>query len=963
MKVVARLLLAIVLALGVTGGVTPVARAETTDPIWVWGDSLDCTNGHPVTECAYKTVARLVGFTGPDGCVVSEEQFCRDIVYNEKTWLWKPITQWDLAQAVLLGYGQVTQNPDVLRGTFSTQFSQSLYAAAQARVASLFDPTTHEYLGPKPVLPAATPKLSDTTPAVGQTITALEGTWGAADVQFTYQWFQGSSQIDGATERTFTARPADLGKTLKVKVTGTAAGFDPASKTSTASYTVSKGKLASTTPTVDDTTPTVDQTLTATPGAWGPDGVQLAYQWYGVSSSGRTYTIKGATGSTYTVSGSYAGYRLKVKVTGSLAGYSTASRTSARTSKVAKAVFTATVKPTIAVEGTPRAGKMMTVQPGIWQPGATFSYRWYRGTTAISGATKASYTPTSSDLAKQLKVRVTGSRTGYVTVTSYTDPTAAVQAGLTGVATPKLSDTTPKVDQQLTVANTVCPATAGSGATVAASYQWYEGSTAITDATAGTFTVRPVDVGRTIKVKVTCIADDYAPVAKTSSSSYTITRATFTAKGVASIDGTLKLGETVTANEGSWTPTPDSYTYQWYRNGTAQTGETTKTLAVNALGDYTVKITAIRAGYTTASSTSAAARVRQHATQVAVGERHSCVVTTEATVACWGENNWGQLGDGTTTNRRAPVMVSGLSGVTALAVSTNVAGRRTCALTTSGSVKCWGANEYGQIDGGTADRLTPVELAGLSGVTAMSAGEEHMCAVVGSGTVQCWGSNYEGQLGDGTYTYRKDPTSVPGLSGVTAIATGRWHTCAVAAGGTVHCWGDNEAGQLGVPVDEPYVPVPVQVPGLRDVTAITAGSFWTCALKSNGTVLCWGANEEGNLGDGTKVDRSTPEVVPGLAGVTEISAGGWFDGFHTCAVTASGQAWCWGGGTGYGSQQTTPTLVSGLSGVTEIATTGDHTCVVAEGGGVKCWGRNFYGGLGDGTTTDRSRPVTVIGFG
>ncbi len=119
-------------------------------------------------------------------------------------------------------------------------------------------------------------------------------------------------------------------------------------------------------------------------------------------------------------------------------------------------------------------------------------------------------------------------------------------------------------------------------------------------------------------------------------------------------------------------------------------------------------------------------------------------------------------------------------------------------------------------------------------MTAISAGYEHKCALA-DGTVLCWGYVHEGQLGDGTPTYRATPTLVPGLSGVTAIAAGRWHTCAVAAGGTVQCWGDNKYGQLGVPMEDSYVRIPVEVPGLRDVTALTAGSFWTCALTLAGS--------------------------------------------------------------------------------------------------------------------------------
>ena len=380
---------------------------------------------------------------------------------------------------------------------------------------------------------------------------------------------------------------------------------------------------------------------------------------------------------------------------------------------------------------------------------------------------------------------------------------------------------------------------------------------------------------------------------------------------------------------------------------------------------------------------------------VGAGGGHSCALLSTGQVNCWGANNNGQLGDGSTTTRRRPVTVSDpagtgpLGGVNHLSVGLS----RTCVVVTGGEVRCWGSNLHGGLgDGTTTDRTRPVAVSDvegtgpLIGATQVTAGSSHACALLESGEGRCWGSNQNGQLGDGTTTDSSRPVVISNpdgtgpLTGIVELSVLDYQSCALVESGSVYCWGSNITGALGDGTTTDHIrPTPVQnVEGtgsLTDVAQISAGLGHTCATLTNSEARCWGSAGNGGLGDGTtgvRRLRPVPVVDPAAAlvpisAVAETGAGA----AHTCARSDGGGVACWGSngwgqlGTADVNSSSVPVTVSNRAGdgpladVTDLAVGRVHNCVALSGGTAACWGNNGDHRLGDGTTTNRLRPVTV----
>ena len=348
------------------------------------------------------------------------------------------------------------------------------------------------------------------------------------------------------------------------------------------------------------------------------------------------------------------------------------------------------------------------------------------------------------------------------------------------------------------------------------------------------------------------------------------------------------------------------------------------------------------------------------------GVGHTCALTAGGAMHCWGANGGGQLGDGTTSPHFEPVAVTLLAGFSYVTQASRQDAHG-CARLSDGTLRCWGANPAGQCGAPASGGAAEMVAVSLGSVRSAHAGGAHSCAIVAGGALLCWGADGAGQLGTGLAVESTHvPQAVPLSAKVRSVALGALHTCAVTTDGAAWCWGDNTRGQLGVGAVSAGSGVPLQVPGLSGVVMLVAGAHHTCALTAGAdTPRCWGANDHHQLAAGSTGDAPSPKPVVGGTGPVQALAAG---AAHTCAVYADSTAACWGAngegqlGDGSTDDRPVPTPVVGLTGVARIAGGAAHTCALLADDSVRCWGDNTEGALGLGNTDPHATPQPAVGL-
>jgi alpha-tubulin suppressor-like RCC1 family protein len=355
---------------------------------------------------------------------------------------------------------------------------------------------------------------------------------------------------------------------------------------------------------------------------------------------------------------------------------------------------------------------------------------------------------------------------------------------------------------------------------------------------------------------------------------------------------------------------------------------------------------------------------------VSTGGAHTCALATGGATYCWGGNDAGQSGQPGLFDPELPVAavypkpVPVAPGLIFVAITAGE--KHTCGLTAAGAAYCWGSNFNSALGSGTAeDSWRPVPVSGGVAFASIAAGYEHTCGLTAAGAAYCWGAGYDGQLGNGATTSSAVPVAVRGGIAFAQLTAGRDHTCGLAGNGLAYCWGGNWNAQLGVGPTVSSTATPLPVIGGMSFASISAGEAHTCGVTRSGSLYCWGANYDAQLGTGDLRDVNEP--VPVASNLSFSAVGGGF--VHTCAIDAGGSAYCWGvndaaylelGNLSPGTYTTPQRVVGGLA-FDRLTVRRSHSCARTTGAVWYCWGENDSGELGVGSTTSGGTPLKVLG--
>lgn len=351
---------------------------------------------------------------------------------------------------------------------------------------------------------------------------------------------------------------------------------------------------------------------------------------------------------------------------------------------------------------------------------------------------------------------------------------------------------------------------------------------------------------------------------------------------------------------------------------------------------------------------------------VAATSGTTCATKGDGALYCWGFNNNGEVGDGTTTERHVPTKSGSAKDWAKL--SGGASGTHFCGIKAGGGLWCWGRNADGQLGiGSTVNKSSPMMAGRDVDWESVAAGGSHTCAVKKGGALYCWGLNDNGQLGIGSNVGKTSPTQVGTDTDWASVTAGGTHTCAVKTGGAAFCWGSNSTGQLGDNTNDDRSS-PTRVVSDQVWASVAAGGVHTCALTVAGASYCWGFNNNGQLGDGSIQSKNVPTGVTNVPSFERCRR--LFGGLmHTCAESIDGSIWCWGlNGNGQVGDGTTenraaPAKVSmDPTAGAFVAAGGMHTCARGATGALYCWGWNESGQLGDGTAVDSKAPKQIEGF-